>query len=436
MELRRPLVFSHLDSIVEKFFPYLFLVLCFTAPFANNVAGQAYLICLVLFVIQMFSRREYQLEARTYYLVALIYLAVILLSLTYTSDIEEGFRHFKQQCKLLIGVILIERVSSSGAARRYLYAFAAGGTVLAGIAIYQGLFLKVFRPPDLYHPIHGGSILLMAIVVLISLLFGERDLLAKTAVVAMLAINGAAIYLNGSRGVWFALAAVIVSIPFVFFTSGIRQKILFLVLLFLFPALLVICKGNILYDRLNEARNDFLSYKSSNSDTSLGARLEMWKASATMFRENQILGIGTGAWDKEKNTMITQGRVPGFLKQYTQPHSIYIDALATKGMIGLLSLLLMVLYPVYFALKSKEPQVRVFRNIVLLLVIGFSVSGLTDTIIRFRFVVMSYNLVLGLGLAMLVRSRVKAENSETKMQSLCFLWDWKKQRHKISKEIV
>ena len=273
---------NRLNTTFERFFPYLLLILCFTIPFAKAVANPVYIICITMFIIQIFCRREYQSEAKIYYLVALVYLAIILLSLTYTPDIEEGVRHFKQQCKILIGVILIERVTSAEAARRYLYAFAAGGAVLASIGIYQGLILNISRPPTLYHPVHGGGLLVISAVVLIALFLSESSSVLKAFVMSMLAIHGAALYLNGSRGPWIALAAVLLLVPFIHFKSSLKGKIIYLISLLLI--VMVACSGNVFQERIREARNDIIAYNSSKSDTSLGARFEMWKVSTLMFK--------------------------------------------------------------------------------------------------------------------------------------------------------
>lgn len=400
---------AKLNSLFEKVFPFLFLTLCFTAPFAKAIAGHVYMICIILFVIQMFFRREYQTGAKAYYLAALVYLALILLSLTYTTDIAEGFLHYKQQCKMLIGVILIERVSSTESAHRYLYAFAAGGAVLASIGIYQGLVLKISRPPTLYHPVHGGSLLVISSIVLIALLLSETSFVNKALITTMLAIHGVALYLNGSRGAWVALAAVLLLVPFIHFNLSMKRRIIYVLSLFLI--VMVACKGNFFHDRIREAKDDIIAYTSSKSDTSLGARFEMWKASALMFKENPLLGIGTGGWEREMKEMVAQHRAPAYIKQFNQPHSIYLDALSTKGLIGLVSLLLLIACPVYYALKCREPETMLFRNVVILVAIAFFISGMTDTIIRFRFVFMSYNLVMGLGLAVLVRSCAKTNYS-------------------------
>jgi O-antigen ligase len=98
-----------------------------------------------------------------------------------------------------------------------------------------------------------------------------------------------------------------------------------------------------------------------------------------MFRNNPILGIGIGGWHKELKKMVGQHKAPAFLMQFNQTHSIYLDALSTRGLVGILSLLLLTACPLYYTLKSREPENALFRNVVMLVAIAFMVSGLTDT---------------------------------------------------------
>jgi O-antigen ligase len=395
-------IITNTSSYIERYFPYIFLVLCFTIPFAKAVSGPLYVACIVLFAMQLFVRKEYVIGARKYYLVVLGYLIVIALSFTFGSNFVKGVGFYKQQCIVLLAVILIERVTSKGAARLYLYAYAAGGTVLASIGVYQGLYLNLERPPDLWYQVHAGNLLLMSAVVLIALFVSESSLYWKILDMIMLGIHGVALYLNGTRGVWIALAVVLLLLPFIQISLSTRRKLAYLLSLTIIA--IVACNVNYFKDRISQAKHDIIAYKSSNSDTSLGARFEMWKASGQMFKNHPVFGVGAGAWEKELSKMVDNHEAPAFIEQFNQPHSIYMHALSTRGALGLLSLMLLVTCPVYYAIINRNAESALFRNVVILIAVAFLVAGLTDTLVRIRFVFMSYTAITGLGLAALFRS--------------------------------
>ena len=390
-------------GLIERIFPYLFMILAFTIPLVKGVPGIVHVTIVILFVIQMFYRREYRIEAAKYYGIIFFFLAVSAMSLFYSSDINDGLHILKGQCFLLVGIILIERISSTKSARHCLYAYVVGGTILACIGAYQGYFLNVHRPPNIndLQWVWAGNLLMITSLVLLALMTGEKKIAIKVLNALMLIANGIALYFNGTRGVWVALIAIIFMLPLI--QPGFRLKTKLIYLISFVIITVVGCNIKYFHERISEAKADLAAYESSKADTSLGARFEMWKTSASMIREHPFLGVGTGSWKTELKKRIEQHRAPGFLGIYGQTHSIYFDALSTRGPLGLVSLLLLIAFPMFYAWKRREPENMLYRNVVIFAAIGFLISGLTDTLILLRLVFMSYVLVTGLGLAVLFR---------------------------------
>ncbi len=129
----------------------------------------------------------------------------------------------------------------------------------------------------------------------------------------------------------------------------------------------------------------------------------MWKFSGRLFEEHPLLGIGIGGWEKVYKDTMARRKAPAYLMQFNQSHSIYLDAMSTRGLLGIISLLLLTVCPLYFAMKNQDSKLILFRNVVIFATFAFLVSGLTETLVRIRFVFMSYILITGLGLAALVR---------------------------------
>lgn len=86
------------------------------------------------------------------------------------------------------------------------------------------------------------------------------------------------------------------------------------------------------------AESDLKQYfEGTNVNTSLGARLCMWKLSARLFLENPILGSGSGgfkiAWRKYK----PDPNMPNF----DEPHNTFFYILANFGILGMIPLILL-----------------------------------------------------------------------------------------------
>jgi O-antigen ligase len=396
------------DSTRERYinsaFKALLYLLSFFIPLAKAVEGPAYAICLVLFCANVFLvRYTFNKAARTYYYILLTYLFVVALSLVFAPDFADNLSTLKQQCMLLLGVVIIEKISSTTHAYRYLWSYVAGASLLATIGIYQGLVMHVERPPTLMHPIFGGELMLFAVIISISLLFDKATTRTKTILPLLLLLNLWAIYLNGTRSVWLALVLILLFFPFICIKNTKIITALILGCLIVFSILLY--NTNMVQQRLQAIKSDLALYKNSKADSSIGLRFEMWKASGRMFMKNPILGVGAGRWRTEMQDMISRNEAPLIIQEFNHTHSIYFDALSTKGVVGLLSLIVLLLYPVVFAWKRHNAGARFFANVVILMGLSFLILGLTETVVKTHLPFMAYITINAIALAVLVRSR-------------------------------
>lgn len=113
-------------------------------------------------------------------------------------------------------------------------------------------------------------------------------------------------------------------------------------------------------------------------NSSIGRRLEMWRFSWRQFLARPVFGIGTGAFKAEIKRYGEQ-RLTG---NYEHAHSDYLTSLATKGVFGFISmLLLMVVIPVavFKICNESARECKFFRSSALVLASGFLVFGLTET---------------------------------------------------------
>ncbi len=402
---------------ITKTFPVLFLVFLFTIPFAKVVASTAYGAIIILFAIQFFLLKNgkigYLKEAQTYYLLLLAYLVIMLVSLVESPDIVNGLIRIKKLAKVVIIFILIQSITSGAMARRYLYAFIAGGTVLSLLTLYQGIVLHIDRPPNIWNPVHGGNLLLFTTIPLIAFLASNGVFRHKMIQIGQFFIHGFAIYINGTRGVWLALCAVLILLPlFMANVSRSKKAIYYLAVIVLG---VIVFNGAFFQLKVQEAKTDIEQY-SNHSETagSLSGRWEMWKASSLMFKRNPILGVGIGGWQREVHAMVARGEAPPFLRdlQFNQAHSIYFDVLSTRGIIGLASFLAMILYPLVFAWGRREKEVDLYRNLVILNGLAFILSGMTETLVYVRWSFLSYLSLTGLGLAIIMRHRQVNDNQQ------------------------
>jgi O-antigen ligase len=115
---------------------------------------------------------------------------------------------------------------------------------------------------------------------------------------------------------------------------------------------------------------------------SVAERLQMWSVAWDMFRHAPLLGVGTGAYMTEARERVEANTAPPVVAVYDHPHNEYLDALSSRGLIGLLALLLFLGVPAWLfsrGLGSPDP-VRLGACLAgLVLPVGFALFGLTET---------------------------------------------------------
>lgn len=119
--------------------------------------------------------------------------------------------------------------------------------------------------------------------------------------------------------------------------------------------------------------------------TSTGVRLEMWRTSWYIFRENPWLGVGWGAYRSNAQKHIDNNLVPNTVANFPHPHSQYFSALAKGGVLGVVAIFCVfgisfyIFYRAYFGVKSDETTRR-FALSGLVFLVSFMVFSLTEAV--------------------------------------------------------
>jgi O-antigen ligase len=106
-----------------------------------------------------------------------------------------------------------------------------------------------------------------------------------------------------------------------------------------------------IYRRINEGIQDITIYH-TNKNTSLGARFQMWSTAIQLFLENPILGVGRRNYSLFLEKRVQQGIAPEFLTQFNNAHNEYLNTAAELGLLGVLSLMLLLFIPGLFFYKN------------------------------------------------------------------------------------
>lgn len=227
------------------------------------------------------------------------------------------------------------------------------------------------------------------------------------------ALGVAAVALSGSRGVWPALAIVLLVALVV--SGGRARKLSWAVLAAL--ALTVAASHWIAplaqQIRLTELVSDVDRVKRGDHESSLGARVTLLELAGDTFAEHPLTGVGVGRF--EKVVMATPQCAPpapriGFCK-LGHAHSDAFEWAATMGVPGLLAILAIYLVPLALFARLLRAQsagrARSSALAGLVLVLVYIACGLTQSMFAHQLVASFYAVAVGVlyGFALIERER-------------------------------
>jgi len=189
--------------------------------------------------------------------------------------------------------------------------------------------------------------------------------------------------LSGSRGGWLALPLVLIPVArFGVQIYGRRLLMVGAVLLALVVLALAVPATGVAL-RIEQALAEVQRYLAlGDATTSVGIRLELWKASLMMFAEHPWLGVGRDQFDVALHALAAQGRLqPSPALIYSSSHNDMLHCLATGGLLDFGLLLAMYLAPLRFfwaQLRRPDHGQRALALAGVIVVVAFFAFGLTD----------------------------------------------------------
>ena len=285
------------------------------------------------------------------------------------------------------------------------------GVVLAAIvigfsALYDVFVLQTGRPTS--QTDIGTYALFSAVYSLMSLAavqyYRENRVMLYLSILAFLGgLSGVVLALT--RGVWIAFVIAMLSFvlinPFQWKKGSMRT---FLLLMMLLVAIIYLVPETGVAVRVDQAIQNGLAYFGEGvTNSSGGARLEMWKAAMEVIANNPIFGVGENNFNQQLSLLIENKKIDGFVGQFNHPHNEYLSNLVEQGVVGLAALLLLFLAPLkvyYTHLTEGTEEMRYLMLsgfFIIVLYMGFSLtSGVFDHQIGALFYTIMFSIIMGI----------------------------------------
>lgn len=261
-----------------------------------------------------------------------------------------------------------------------------GGVVLGIQAFYDIEILNQGRATGIYSPNLLGPFAVLVIFWILSLLTTERLSKLCRYLISISAICTLyAIVMSGSRGAFLGFVGILFCWAFLVFK---RHKALALILAMCLLVVLSYNSSENFKDRINYVGHEIQVIQkedgNQNSNEALGsfsARLEMWKLSLLMIKENPVFGIGRGNYEVLVPEYIENGIVSKRIEPHGlgHPHNAYLELLVSKGSIGFMVFSMMLLYPFWFFIRKNRAFLRGLTSVLgVVHIVGFSIFSITD----------------------------------------------------------
>lgn len=225
-----------------------------------------------------------------------------------------------------------------------------GVVVAVGLAAWDRYANGAGRPGESFHfIIHFSDFtVLFSMMLLLGWHFWREIRLGRLAAVIVIASAALASIWSGTRGAWLAVPVLLV---FVAFSGALpipgRSIRIATAGLLLLGALLAGWKGipfqpeqDVSNSRVELVTSEIRDYfTNGNANTSVGARLELWRASWIHFSEHPVFGVGAYGLEQANRSLMARGeQIAPAVLQFGHAHSQWVEALATGGLVGLAAL--------------------------------------------------------------------------------------------------
>jgi O-antigen ligase len=210
-------------------------------------------------------------------------------------------------------------------------------------------------------------------------LFEEKKF-ARLITILSSSLGVYAVILSGNRGTFLMLMIMSVIYLLIVFRRHFKGKTKEKIIISLSCILIIFSLSKLerVYKGLELAQENIKMWSSEGSSkTSSGMRLEMWSGSIEAFQQSPWLGHGY----RNANNVVSNyvdPKIKEAISAFTHLHNEYITNLVSAGVIGLISVLILLFFPLVVFLKNyRKNSMSVHSIMGILLCISYIGIGMT-----------------------------------------------------------
>ncbi|MDQ2194091.1 O-antigen ligase family protein [bacterium 19MO03SA05] len=361
-------------KIKEKFIqciifsPYLFLMAGIN--FIPNGDKKMVIFCLISIITSViYYNAKYLKENIKNPALWICTLLAIYLSISYS--IQDGSPSL---LRAFLSAVLVMFFIPPLSNKNLLFLATLGAGCLFFNSVYQSFYLDHSRSAGLANVIPYATFCSTLFLIGIYFIIKNHDKKQTSLAIIIIILSTTSVILSLSRGVWLAL---VVATFAMIICQFLRSKKLWKYISIIFISgisILYLFKEPIL-DRAQETISEIHEIQNGNLNTSIGLRLQMWKASYFIAKENLLFGVGS-QHQSILNKLYDTGKISNDLLKF-QPqhyHNQLIDSMVKYGLIGVFFIILLYLSPIATSIYYKSDYTTLIVGISSL----YLIAGLTD----------------------------------------------------------
>ncbi|WKT00455.1 O-antigen ligase family protein [Gallibacterium salpingitidis] len=382
--------YQQLKYLINFLF-FIFFTTIVTIKGAYDVAPFILLLISFFYLIKNYNsitinniKKNYIYAVSAYYFISLL---VVIIN-------HDPINSLKTDNFLLLSIPLLLLVSTYKPSITFIILVFSISCAIYGLtAIYNVLFLHIYRAFDFIHPIPAGAIIITMVILCFTLSFYSFS--KKNIVTGLLTTSAAIIglignLLTGSRGTWLIIPIAFIVLIFIY--GKAFRKITF-ILSSIFLSLIIIASfipQTGIQTRYNQAVSDITQYfDNTNKQTSIGMRFELWRSAWEGIKEKPILGWGKLGMKEKRIQQSNTADFPTTLKDYPHTHNQFIEQTFYRGAIGLIVLVILLCTFLFHFIKSyrnkdlsvEERTIALLGIMNILALLSFSLS---DALLRLK----------------------------------------------------
>lgn len=357
-----------------------------TVVIADQIASAVFFLLAIIGIpltIKSENTRLLTKELKQVAIVLLLFFLIALASHLMNDSPSLGEQKLGRYARFLLLIpISLALIKYNPSPTYFWFGITTGGCGAGLVAIFQTWFSSTgneLATGSTHHILFGDLSLALAVIGAVGAIqfrsnfFNLRWFLATSVAFGIIAS-----ILSGARGSWIAFP--ILSFIILHYTCarlGLSRQ------LWIAAALVLLAILVYLIPQTGVSKRVELALTGVTADTNSGYRLELWKAGWLMFNEKPLLGVGPGGFQSAAKALIESGKVEAYTANHNHPHSEYLNALATRGTLGIVFLLLLFIFPLQFFIRhvKQESDVTVYPLAGILLVASYMHFALTEAIL-------------------------------------------------------